>query len=75
MRGYGASSAPANPTLYTPFQTVGDLVGLLDALQVPRAIIVGHDWGANVAWNAVMMRPDRFKAIFVSRFRTRPEAK
>ena len=64
MRGYGASSAPANPTLYTPFQTVGDLVGLLDALQVPRAVIVGHDWGANVAWNAVMMRPDRFKAIF-----------
>jgi alpha-beta hydrolase superfamily lysophospholipase len=42
MRGYGGSSAPADPTLYTPFQTVGDLVGLLDALQVPQAIIVGH---------------------------------
>jgi hypothetical protein len=64
MRGYGGSSAPADPTLYTPFQTVGDLVGLLDALQVPEAIIVGHDWGANVAWNAAMMRPDRFKAVF-----------
>jgi pimeloyl-ACP methyl ester carboxylesterase len=37
---------------------------LLDALQVPEAIIVGHDWGANVAWNAAMMRPDRFKAVF-----------
>jgi pimeloyl-ACP methyl ester carboxylesterase len=64
MRGYGGSSAPADPTLYTPFQTVGDLVGLLDALQVPEAIVVGHDWGANVAWNAAMMRPDRFKAVF-----------
>jgi pimeloyl-ACP methyl ester carboxylesterase len=64
MRGYGGSSAPADPTLYTPFQTVGDLVGLLDARQVPEAIIVGHDWGANVAWNAAMMRPDRFKAVF-----------
>jgi pimeloyl-ACP methyl ester carboxylesterase len=64
MRGYGGSSAPADPTLYTPFQTVGDLVGLLDALQAPEAILVGHDWGANVAWNAAMMRPDRFKAVF-----------
>jgi pimeloyl-ACP methyl ester carboxylesterase len=64
MRGYGRSSAPADPTLYTPFQTVGDLVGLLDALGVLQAIIVGHDWGANIAWNAAMMRPDRFKAVF-----------
>jgi pimeloyl-ACP methyl ester carboxylesterase len=64
MRGCGGSSAPADPTLYTPFQTVGDLVGLLDALEIPQAIIVGHDWGANVAWNAAMMRPDRFKAVF-----------
>jgi pimeloyl-ACP methyl ester carboxylesterase len=64
MRGYGGSSAPADPALYTPLQTVGDLVALLDALQVPQAIIVGHDWGANVAWNAALMRPDRFKAVF-----------
>ena len=64
MRGYGGSSAPVDQSLYTPFQTVGDLVGLLDALQVPQAIIVGHDWGANVAWNAAMMRPDRFTAVF-----------
>src|ERR1700724_724359 len=46
MRGYGRSSALADATLYTPFQTGGDLVGLLDALQVPQAIIGGHDWGA-----------------------------
>jgi pimeloyl-ACP methyl ester carboxylesterase len=64
MRGYGRSSAPWDPALYTPLHTVGDLVGLLDALQAPQATIVGHDWGANVAWNAVMMRPDRFTAVF-----------
>jgi pimeloyl-ACP methyl ester carboxylesterase len=64
MRGYGGSSAPADTALYTPLQTVGDLVGVLDALQVPHAIIVGHDWGATAAWNAAMMRPDRFKAVF-----------
>jgi pimeloyl-ACP methyl ester carboxylesterase len=64
MRGYGGSSAPEEPALYTPLHTVGDLVGLLDALQQSQAIIVGHDWGANVAWHAALMRPDRFKAVF-----------
>lgn len=64
MRGYGKSSAPADLNLYTPLQTAGDLVGLLDELKIPTAVIVGHDWGATHAWNAAMMRPDRFTAIF-----------
>jgi pimeloyl-ACP methyl ester carboxylesterase len=64
MRGYGRSLAPADATLYTPLHTAGDLVGLLDALNIPSAIIVGHDWGASHAWNAALMRPDRFKAVF-----------
>jgi pimeloyl-ACP methyl ester carboxylesterase len=50
--------------LYTPLQTAGDLVGLLDALNIPSAVIVGHDWGATHAWNAAIMRPDRFRAVF-----------
>jgi pimeloyl-ACP methyl ester carboxylesterase len=64
MRGYGRSSAPGDATLYTPLQTAGDLIGLLDALQIPGAVLVGHDWGATHAWNAAMMRPDRFEAVF-----------
>jgi pimeloyl-ACP methyl ester carboxylesterase len=64
MRGYGRSSAPADATLYTPLQTAGDLVGLLDALKIPSAVLVGHDWGATHAWNAAMMRPDRFTSVF-----------
>ncbi len=64
MRGYGKSSAPSDATLYTPLQTTGDLVGLLDALKISSAILVGHDWGASHAWNAALMRPDRFKAVF-----------
>ena len=52
MRGYGDSSAPAQPEDYTPYQTVGDLVAILDALAAPTAVVVGHDFGANVAWNA-----------------------
>ncbi|MFM0073582.1 alpha/beta hydrolase [Paraburkholderia sediminicola] len=64
MRGYGRSSAPTDPTLYTPLQTVGDLVGLLDALKIQGAVLVGHDWGATHVWQAALMRPDRFKAVF-----------
>ena len=47
----------------TVFHLAGDMVGVLHALQTPRAVIVGHDWGANVAWQAALMRPDRFRAI------------
>lgn len=64
MRGYGDSDAPAEAEAYTPFQTVGDLVGLLDHFALPDCVVVGHDFGANVAWNAAMMRPDRFRAVF-----------
>ncbi len=64
MRGYGRSFAPDDPLLYTQFHTVGDLVGLLNALELPEVTIVGHDFGANVAWHAAMMRPDRFTAVF-----------
>jgi pimeloyl-ACP methyl ester carboxylesterase len=64
MRGYGRSSAPADASLYTALHTAGDLVGLLDALKVPSAVLVGHDWGSTHSWNTALMRPDRFKAVF-----------
>lgn len=64
MRGYGRSSAPDDAALYTPFHTVGDLAGLLDRLGLPAVTVVGHDFGASVAWSAAMMRPDRFTAVF-----------
>ena len=42
---------------------VGDMVGLVQALGETQAVIVGHDWGAPVAWNAALLRPDRFRAV------------
>jgi pimeloyl-ACP methyl ester carboxylesterase len=63
MRGYGKSDAPEAIDQYTIFHLVGDLVGLLDALEAKTAVIVGHDWGATVAWQAVRLRPDRFRAV------------
>jgi epoxide hydrolase A/B len=63
MRGYGKSDRPEAIDQYTIFHLVGDLVGLLDALEVPTAVIVGHDWGAGIAWQAARLRPDRFHAV------------
>ncbi|HXH84454.1 MAG TPA: alpha/beta hydrolase, partial [Candidatus Tectomicrobia bacterium] len=63
MRGYGGTDAPEAIEQYTLFHLVGDMVGLLDALGAPTAAIVGHDWGAPVAWHAALMRPDRFRAV------------
>jgi pimeloyl-ACP methyl ester carboxylesterase len=63
MRGYGKSDAPEAIDQYTIFHLVGDLVGILDALELPVAVIVGHDWGANIAWQAARLRPDRFRAV------------
>ena len=63
QRGYGQTSAPEPIEQYTLLHLVGDVVGLLDALGEPTAAIVGHDWGAPVAWHAALLRPDRFRAV------------
>jgi pimeloyl-ACP methyl ester carboxylesterase len=63
LRGYGRTDAPEAVEAYTQLHLVGDLIGLLDALEAPTAVVVGHDWGGPVAWNAAALRPDRFRAV------------
>lgn len=63
-RGYGRSSGPDDPLAYTPYHTIGDIVGLLDVLDLPQAAVVGHDFGAGAAWYAGLLRADRFPALF-----------
>jgi pimeloyl-ACP methyl ester carboxylesterase len=63
MRGFGRSGAPDDVAAYTIFHNVGDMVALVSALGESRALIVGHDWGAPVAWHAALMRPDLFPAV------------
>ncbi|KAL3531491.1 hypothetical protein ACH5RR_010813 [Cinchona calisaya] len=63
LRGYGDTEAPPNATSYTAFHIVGDLVALLDALGLDKVFLVGHDWGAIVAWYFCLFRPDRIKAL------------
>ncbi|MGH7265417.1 MAG: alpha/beta fold hydrolase [Candidatus Rokuibacteriota bacterium] len=63
MRGYGRTDRPGAIDQYTLLHLVGDMVGLLDALGAESAVIAGHDWGAQVAWHAALLRPDRFRAV------------
>ncbi|CAK7348334.1 unnamed protein product [Dovyalis caffra] len=63
LRGYGDTEVPKNPREYTVFHIVGDLVGLIDSLGIDKVFLVGHDWGAMVAWHFCLFRPDRIKAL------------
>lgn len=63
MRGYGRTEAPSAIDSYTILHLVGDMVGLLNAMEIEKAVIVGHDWGAPVAWTAAQMRPDIFTGV------------
>ncbi len=63
MRGYGETDRPEAIDKYTLLHLVGDMVGLVEALGERQAVIVGHDWGAPVAWHAALMRPDRFRGV------------
>src|SRR5215471_17767016 len=63
MRGYGQTDRPEEIEKYTLLHLVGDMVGLLDALGTESAVIIGHDWGAPVAWHAALLRPDRFRGV------------
>jgi pimeloyl-ACP methyl ester carboxylesterase len=74
MRGYGDSEAPADIAAYSVLHLVGDMVGLVAALGERQAVIVGHDWGANVAWTAAMLRPDLFRAVVAMSVPFRPRS-
>jgi pimeloyl-ACP methyl ester carboxylesterase len=63
QRGYGQTDRPEAIKDYHVFELTADIVGLVDALGKERAVIVGHDWGAAVAWNCALLRPDVFSAV------------
>ena len=63
LRGYGRSDRPQQVEKYTIIDDVADLVGLVEALGADQAVIAGHDAGATIAWQAAVLRPDRFRAV------------
>lgn len=63
LRGYGDTDAPKSVTEYSVFHIVGDLVCLIETLGFDKVFLVGHDWGAAIAWNFCLIRPDLVKAL------------
>jgi len=62
MRGYGKTDKPKAVEDYDIHHVTADLVGIVDALGEKDAILVGHDWGAIVGWQALLLHPSRFTA-------------
>jgi pimeloyl-ACP methyl ester carboxylesterase len=63
MRGRGRSSKPAAVADYGLATIVRDVTGILDALGIERAHVVGHDWGAGVAWLLAALAPERVERL------------
>ena len=63
MRGYGQSSAPRDPAAYDLLTLCGDIQAAMDALGQTRVAVVGHDWGAPVAWHLALLEPARVQAL------------
>ena len=63
QRGYGRTEKPNDVAAYTGLHTAGDIIGLVHALGETSAVVVGHDWGAPVAWNCALLRPDIFRGL------------
>jgi pimeloyl-ACP methyl ester carboxylesterase len=63
LPGFGASSAPQEIEAYSAEAVGGDLIALLDRLEEERAVFIGHDWGAAVAWRLALERSDRVAAV------------
>jgi len=63
QRGYGRTSRPEKIEDYDITHLTGDLVGLLDALKIDKAVFCGHDWGGLVAWMVPLLHPTRVKGM------------
>jgi pimeloyl-ACP methyl ester carboxylesterase len=63
LRGCGGSDAPGEVASDSMVHLIGDVVGLLDAVGVRSAVLAGHDWGAQVAWQCAKAHPDRVSVV------------
>jgi pimeloyl-ACP methyl ester carboxylesterase len=63
VRGYGNSSNPTEIERYTLREITSDVAAVIDALGDGTAVVVGHDWGAPIAWNTARLHPDKVRAV------------
>ena len=65
LRGFGESDKPEEVEAYAMRRSVADMTAVLDALGVDRANVVGHDWGAGLAWALAAYVADRVDRLIV----------
>lgn len=65
LRGYNLSDKPAGVRAYGVDRLVADVAGLITALGETRAFVVGHDWGAGVAWAFAMTHPEMVERLAI----------
>ncbi len=63
VRGYGRSSKPAKVHDYRMLMKVADVVGVVNSLGDRPTVLVGHDWGAPIAWNSAMLCSEKFLGV------------
>ena len=63
LRGYGLSDVPGEVEAYGVDSLSADVVSLFDHAGVSHGIVIGHDWGADVAWKTAWMHPERVAAV------------
>jgi pimeloyl-ACP methyl ester carboxylesterase len=63
VRGYGGSDKPEPLEAYAIKEMCADIAGLIDALGESQAILVGHDWGAQIVWNTALFHPEKVRAV------------
>ena len=63
VRGYGHSDKPHAIDAYDLKSLTADMAGLAEALSPSPAVIIGHDWGAPIAWNSALLYPEQFRAV------------
>jgi pimeloyl-ACP methyl ester carboxylesterase len=65
LRGFGESERPEAVEDYALRHSLADMLAILDALEVDRTHVVGHDWGAGLAWAIAAFAPDRVEKLAV----------
>ncbi len=63
VRGYGGSDKPHEIEAYDMASMTADMVGLIVALGEEQAVVIGHDWGAPIAWNTALLHPGKVRAV------------
>lgn len=63
LRGHGASDAPADLEAYVVTAVTRDVLALLDHADAETGVVVGHDWGADLAWKTAWLHPERVAAV------------